>query len=117
MNDFREIDRMTIPEYNLRIEAHNNRLVVKERDMRWQAYLNRIVSATEKQGNKTVYVFKQFEDFYDAEKVKQTLTGKQPESKIKDTNLANLMLLANGGRKEAINGTELLSRGDTLGAG
>lgn len=73
VSDFAEAGRMTLFEYRIRKRGHTMQQLEREQELYLQAYLNRIVKATDKKGKE--YVYKDFEDFYDEMKRKNTVLG------------------------------------------
>lgn len=75
---------MTFWEYNLKVEAHNLRQLDKERDLHWAAWLNRVVQAKKKKGKHDLqYVFREWKDFYDADKLTDASgTEQKPEAQL-----------------------------------
>ena len=67
-NNIKDVDKMTLEEYELLMKRYNLQQVEKERDLHWQAWLNRQVKAMKEVGKKQEYIFKKFKDFYDYEK-------------------------------------------------
>lgn len=66
---FEEVDRLTIPEYTLLMEAVQLREVDKDYRNHLQAFLNLAVKAEKKAGkNKTKPVYQRFRKFFDYEK-------------------------------------------------
>lgn len=66
---FAEVDRLTIPEYTLLIEAVRLKQVDMDYRNHLQAYLNFAVKAEEKTGkNKSRPVYRRFDRFYNYEK-------------------------------------------------
>lgn len=66
---FAEVDRLTIPEYNLLMKAVQLKQVDRDYRNHLQAYLNFAVKAEKKTGkNKTKPVYSKFKRFYDYEK-------------------------------------------------
>lgn len=65
-HSFREVDQLTIPQYEILSEAYELRLVDEEKDMHWQAFLNFAVQAKKKVGkHKSRPVYTKFEKFFD----------------------------------------------------
>lgn len=62
------MDRLTIPEYDLLIEALRYREVDQDYRNHLQAYLNFSAKATKKQGKHRVPVYQNFRSFYDYRK-------------------------------------------------
>ena len=80
---FSEVDRLTIPEYNLLMEATRLKQVDMDYRNHLQAYLNFAVKAEKKAGkNKSKPVYSRFKKFYDYEKEIGKITGKSKESSI-----------------------------------
>lgn len=81
---FDELDRLTIPEYNLLMEAVQLREVDKDYRNHLQAFLNFAVKAERKAGRyKTKPVYQYFKKFYDRDKaIKAVRSGKK--AKVKD---------------------------------
>lgn len=81
---FDELDKLTIPEYNLLMEAVQLREVDKDYRNHLQAFLNFAVKAERKAGKyKTKPVYQYFKKFYDREKaIKAVRNGRK--AKIKD---------------------------------
>lgn len=66
---FADVDRLTIPEYRLLMEAVRLRQVDKDYRNHLQAFLNFAVKAEKKSGkNKSKPVYSKFKRFYDYEK-------------------------------------------------
>jgi hypothetical protein len=65
---FAEVDRLTIPEYNLLMEAVRLKQIDMDYRNHMQAWLNRVVKAEKKSGKKTKPVYTKFKQFYDYEK-------------------------------------------------
>lgn len=68
MNDFLEIDRTTMYEYELRMKAFRLRYLDREAAMHKQAWVSRQVGATKKNGKPFYRTFKQFFDYEKAER-------------------------------------------------
>lgn len=81
---FDELDRLTIPEYNLLMEAVQLREVDKDYRNHLQAFLNFAVKAERKAGRyKTKPVYQYFKKFYDRDKaIKAVRSGRK--AKVKD---------------------------------
>lgn len=60
ITDFNVIDRMTIPEFELRMRAYQLKQLDKERDMYAQAWIHRQSKATKKSGKPFYKNFRQF---------------------------------------------------------
>ncbi len=81
---FEEVDRLTIPEYTLLMEAQQYKQVDNDYRQHLQAYLNFAVKAEKKAGkNKTKPVYNRFKKFYDYEKAINDIKNKRKiESKF-----------------------------------
>ncbi|MDV7688780.1 MULTISPECIES: hypothetical protein [Enterococcus] len=101
MNDIREIERMTIWEYELRMTAYALRRLDVERDIHWKAWVNRQVKAEKNIGTakkpKMVHVFNDFKEFFDYEGNEKRILGIEEDETpiIQDNKLKGLMMKAN----------------------
>lgn len=78
---FAEVDRLTIPEYELLMESVKYREVDKDYRNHLQAYLNFAVKATKGKQRKPVY--RRFKRFYDYEaEIKKIQKGKNKKSQF-----------------------------------
>ena len=81
--NFSEVDRLTIPEYNLLMEAIKLKQVDMDYRNHLQAFLNFAVKAEKKAGkNKSKPLYSRFNKFYDYEKEIGKITGKSKKSSI-----------------------------------
>ena len=89
---FSEVDRLTIPEYNLLMQAVKLKEIDRDYRNHLQAFLNMAVQAQKKKGkNKSEPVYKEFKKFYNYEKaVKEAQKIKEEKEKS---------VLANFGKK------------------
>lgn len=75
---FDEVDRLTLPEYELLMEAVRLRQVDMDYRNHLQAFLNFAVKAQKKAGkNKSKPVFAKFKRFYDYEKAVEDVKGRE----------------------------------------
>ncbi len=75
---FAEVDRLTIPEYTLLMEAVRLKQIDMDYRNHLQAFLNFSVKATKKTGKyKSKPVFTKFKQFYDYEKELDKATNKE----------------------------------------
>ena len=75
---FAEVDRLTIPEYTLLMEAVRLKQIDMDYRNHLQAFLNFSVKATKKTGKyKSKPVFTRFKQFYDYEKELDKVTNKE----------------------------------------
>lgn len=94
INDLREIDRMTISEYELRLKVYRLKKLDEQEVLHQQAWANWQIQATKAQGKKEVPVYRKFQDFFDKEKFENEILGVKTESQV-DKNLLRLMKKAN----------------------
>lgn len=73
---------MTFPEYLYRMKAYNLSKIDKEYDMHLQAWINREINMKKQQGKNTVYVYKEFKDFFDYEKRLNEIEREKEESNL-----------------------------------
>ena len=77
---FEEVDRLTIPEYELLMDAVRLKEVDKDYRNHLQAYLNFAVKAEKKAGKgKSRPVYRRFKQFFDYEKALEKVTNKGEE--------------------------------------
>ena len=75
---FAEVDRLTVPEYNLLMQSARLKQVDHDYRNHLQAFLNFAVKAEKKTGkNKTRPVYSRFNRFYDYEKELAKVTNKE----------------------------------------
>lgn len=77
---FAEVDRLTIPEYNLLMKAVQLKQVDFDYRCHLQAFLNFAVKAERKAGKKSKPVYSKFKKFYDYEKELSKITKKESEN-------------------------------------
>lgn len=73
---FLEVDRLTIPEYNLLMDAVRLKQVDLDYRNHLQAFLNFLVKATKGSGKNAKPAFRNFKRFYDYEKEVEKATNK-----------------------------------------
>ena len=76
---FAEVDRLTIPEYELLMQAVRLKQVDMDYRNHLQAYLNFAVKAEKKSGKKSKPVYTKFKRFYDYEREISKVTNKGGE--------------------------------------
>lgn len=76
---FEEVDRLTIPEYNLLMEAVELKMVDMDYRNHLQAFLNFAVKAEKKSGKKRRPVYTKFKQFFNYEKELEKVTKKSNE--------------------------------------
>lgn len=92
-----DVDRLTIPEYNLLLEAYGLRVVDREYQQHLQAFLNYQVQAQKSNGkHKTRPVFDTFKKFFDYEKALSEV-GKKKNNQHKERFSGIGKLLKKGG--------------------
>ena len=93
MNNFVEIYRMTLYEYNMRMRAFRLKQVDRDYDMHLLAWESWNVQAMKKQGkNKRVPVFKTFKQFFDYEaRIKEVIHGEKNGKDSKMRRIADAM--------------------------
>lgn len=80
---FAEVDRLTIPEYNLLMEAAQLKQVDEDYRNHLQAFLNFAVKAEKKAGkNKSKPVYRKFKQFYNYEAEQRKVTRKEQKSRF-----------------------------------
>lgn len=77
------MDRLTIPEYNLLMEAHKLKEIDKDYRCHLEAFLNFAVKAEKKAGkNKSKPVYRKFKQFYDYEAEQKKVLNKEQKSRF-----------------------------------
>jgi hypothetical protein len=94
INNLKEIDRMTISEYELRLKVYRLKKLDEQELIHQQAWANWQIQATKTQGKKEVPVYRKFQDFFPKDKFENEILGVKTESKV-DKNLLRLMKKAN----------------------
>ena len=79
---FAEVDRLTIPEYELLMKAVRLKQVDMDYRNHLQAYLNFAVKAEKKSGKKSKPVYTKFKKFYDYEAEIKKVTRKEKKSRF-----------------------------------
>lgn len=80
---FAEVDRLTIPEYNLLMEAAQLKQVDEDYRNHLQAFLNFAVKAEKKTGkNKSKPVYRKFKQFYNYDAEIRKVTKKEQKSRF-----------------------------------
>lgn len=77
MVSFKEIDRMTIPEYQLRMKAYQLKRVDHMYDIHMQAWANNMASQRRKNGRP---VYRRFEQFFDYKRAVKLALGEIKQS-------------------------------------
>ena len=76
---FAEVDRLTLPQYRLLMEAAQLKQVDMDYRNHLQAFLNFVVKAEKKTGKKSKPVYNKFEKFYNYEKELKKVKNKGSE--------------------------------------
>lgn len=96
MSDIREIERMTLYEYELRMTAWQLKTIDEDYNVHKQAWINRQVQATKTRGKKEVPYFKNFKEFFDYESQLQEILGTDSVSlPDKDRKILKMLKKAN----------------------
>ena len=96
---FEQVDRLTIAQYEIMMEALRYRIVDDEYRAHRQAFLNFAAQAQKKSGKKTVPVYKRFRNFFDYEKELKNV--KEKKHKKSDPRFVGISkLLKKGGRTD-----------------
>lgn len=77
IKSFEAIDRITIPEYQMRMKAYRYELIDKDRDMHYQAFLNFAVQSTTGTGKNIKAKYPSFDKFFDYQAKIDALEGKE----------------------------------------
>ncbi|ARD99478.1 prophage protein [Lactococcus lactis subsp. lactis] len=95
--NLRDIERMTISEYELRLKAYRLKRLDEQEFIYQQAWANWQVQSTKQQGKKQVPVYSTFKKFFDKEKFENDILGIETSDSTfkKDKKLINLMKKAN----------------------
>ena len=94
MNDFNEIERMTLYEYDIRMLACGLKRLDERNAIHEAAWANQRVKATEERGKKVYPVYKSYKEFFDFEKYEREILGIEEESKFDKTSM-DMMRKAN----------------------
>ncbi|WHT26026.1 hypothetical protein OH471_09315 [Enterococcus faecium] len=92
INDFNQMDRLTISEYRLRQKAHQLKMLDKEYLIHLAAWKNYEVQAQEKKGKKQVPIYQTFKSFFDYKQKEQEIIRVK---EVIDSELVNLIKKAN----------------------
>lgn len=79
---FAEVDRLTIPEYELLMQAVRLKQVDMDYRVHQQAFLNFAVKAEKKSGKKSKPVYTKFKNFYDYEAEVNKVKRKKKKSRF-----------------------------------
>ena len=88
---FDEVDRLTLPEYNLLMEAVRLKQIDLDYRNHLQAYLNFAVQATKKSGKSSRPVYRTFKQFFDYEKAIQKAKNTKSDKKSKFSGVGSLL--------------------------
>ena len=95
MVDLKQVGRMTIKEYALRMRAYRLKHLDDLYKMHLQAWLSNQVTATKQKGKKSVPYFKSFEDFFDIAEEEKKILGTPPAEIERSRSLSDLFRKAN----------------------
>lgn len=93
LTNMREIERMTMNEYHIRLLAYQLKRLDEQHAIHLQAWANNQITATKVKGKRTEPYFKEFKKFFDFEKLEKELLNY--EDVQKDEKLNNLLIKAN----------------------
>lgn len=82
MYDMREIERMTVHEYTLRMTAYKLSSIDKKENIHLLAWKINEAKAERMQGKKAVRVFKTFDSFFKRDEYEQDVLGLKKEPKL-----------------------------------
>ena len=89
---FEEVDRLTIPEYSLLMEAARLKQIDLDYRNHLQAWLNFVVQAKKKAGkHKQKPVFKKFKEFYNYKEALEKMETKDKSEKSKFSGVGKLL--------------------------
>lgn len=87
-----EVERLTIPEYELMMEACQLKMVDDDYHIHWQAFLNFAVQAKKKTGKRGERpVYSRFEKFFDYRKEVKKIKDKKAEKKEQFSGIGKLL--------------------------
>lgn len=106
MQDFKDIECMTLHEYGLRMKAHRLKEIDRAYEIHLQAWASSIVQATKKQGkDKIVPVYKTFDQFFDYEgKIREVLNEHEEDAQEDRLRQIAHKVREYHGRRRAIDG-------------
>lgn len=88
---FAEVDRLTIPEYELLMEAVRLKQVDKDYRNHLQAFLNFAVKAEKKSGKKSKPIYDKFKLFYDYEEEQRKVSNNSSGTKSRFSGIGKLL--------------------------
>lgn len=94
MTNISDIERMTLYEYNIRMTAAQLSWLDKERLIHELAWANQQVQAQKKVGKHTVPVYRNFNEFFNYQKIEDSIMGSSELSK-QDKTFQHLLSKAN----------------------
>lgn len=103
VKSFDDIDRMTMPEYLMRIKAYRYEELDKQRDLHYLAFLNQAVQSTTGTGKSQELKYNTFDKFFDYDKLARSIEGEPQEPQEMDDRkkeLLRLIRIANTKGKE-----------------
>ena len=93
IKSFDEIDRMTIPEYEMRIKAYQYEELDKQRDLHYLAFLNQAVKSTTGKGKSQKMKYTSFDKFFDYDKLAKKIEGESDQMEEMDEHEKELLRL------------------------
>ena len=82
IDNFDEIDKLSLREYNILMQAHNLKQVDKALELHMAAWLHIQAGAMKQSGKRQVPVYRKFKDFYDYDKALNEARGEKEPSKF-----------------------------------
>lgn len=96
MFSIKEIEIMTVYEFNVRMLSFHLSELDKQQDLHMTAWLNQQVQATKGSGKGTKPYYKNFKDFFDYEKHQKEILNNKKDVEISDNSeLSKLLMQAN----------------------
>lgn len=93
VKSFDEIDRMTIPEYEMRIKAYQYEELDKQRDLHYLAFLNQAVQSTTGKGKSQKMKYTSFDKFFDYDALAKRIEGESEQVEEMDEHKKELLRL------------------------
>ena len=93
VKSFDDIDRMTIPEYEMRIKAYQYEELDKQRDLHYLAFLNQAVQSTTGKGKSQKMKYTSFDKFFDYDKLAKQIDGGSEQIEEMDEHKKELLRL------------------------
>ncbi|THB62176.1 hypothetical protein [Vagococcus silagei] len=96
MSNIKEIESMTVYEFNVRMLSYRLSELDKQQDLHLQAWLNQMVQATKGSGKNVKPYYRSFKEFFDFETYQNEILDEKNEVQLTDQNeLKDLLMQAN----------------------